>query len=212
MTGKRCDLSPRLQRLMQRAGLTSYRALCQAAAVPRVTVDRLRQGQLGGLRVDRVQRLSRVLGTTTAELIDYFVDSEADLETSNPVSGPDLEAAARGAGSDSALVQQFQDQAMALLEPWLLQWPAAVYAAQHNPTLPASRLIPLCQPWQLLLASWQVSAIGTVGAEATYDPRLHQPLEGTLQPGQRVRIRYPGYRQGDRLLHRARVSLLEAGG
>ena len=57
----RCDLSPRLQGLMQKAGLTSYRALCRGAGVSRLTVDQLRQGQVGRLRVDRVQRLSQVL-------------------------------------------------------------------------------------------------------------------------------------------------------
>ncbi|MFM7471891.1 MAG: helix-turn-helix domain-containing protein [Nodosilinea sp.] len=203
----RCDLSPRLQGLMQKAGLTSYRALCRGAGVSRLTVDQLRQGQVARLRVDRVQRLSQVLGLTPAELIDQFADSEASVAAPCSANSPETGSSDRFA----AVEQQFQDQAIALLEPWLLQWPAAVYAAQQNPNLPASRLIPLGQPWQHLLSSWQVTAIGEVGAEVIYDPRLHQPLEGSLSPGQLARIRYPGYHQGDRLLYRARVSPINPG-
>ncbi len=193
------DFSPRLQTLMQRVGLTSYRSLSSGAGVSRGTVDRLRQGAVGRLRVDSLQRLSRVLGITPAELIDQFADPEPS----------DHPPAIATRDQHQALQRQFQRQAIALLEPWLLQWPAAVYAAQQNPSLPASRLIPLTQPWHHVLASWDLTTIGEVGAETIYDPQLHQPLEGSLQPGQPVRIRYPGYRQGDRLLYRARVSPLE---
>ena len=51
-----------------------------------------------------------------------------------------------------------------------------------------------------------MEAIAPVGAEVAYDPQLHQPLEGTAQPGEKVKVRYTGYRQGDKLLYRAKVS------
>jgi hypothetical protein len=35
---------------------------------------------------------------------------------------------------------------------------------------------------------------------------LHQLLEGTAQPGDLVKVRYTGYRQGDKLLYRVKVS------
>jgi molecular chaperone GrpE (heat shock protein) len=57
-----------------------------------------------------------------------------------------------------------------------------------------------------LVAAWEVEPIGTVGTEVPYDPQNHQLMGGTVQPGESVRVRYVGYRQGDRLLHRAKVS------
>jgi molecular chaperone GrpE (heat shock protein) len=51
-----------------------------------------------------------------------------------------------------------------------------------------------------------VEAIAPVGAEIPYDPQLHQLMEGNPQLGEIVKVRYTGYRQGDKLLYRAKVS------
>ncbi len=45
-----------------------------------------------------------------------------------------------------------------------------------------------------------------VGTELPYDSRQHQLMGGTANPGDLVRVRYAGYKQGDRLLYRAKVS------
>jgi len=58
----------------------------------------------------------------------------------------------------------------------------------------------------VLLQQWGVEAIAPVGAELPYDPQQHQLLEGTAQAGDQVLVRYTGYRQGDKLLYRAKVS------
>ncbi|EDX76427.1 hypothetical protein MC7420_4683 [Coleofasciculus chthonoplastes PCC 7420] len=57
-----------------------------------------------------------------------------------------------------------------------------------------------------LLQQWGIEAIASVGDELTYDPQWHQLMSGTVQPGELVRVRYVGYRQGDKLLYRAKVS------
>ena len=53
---------------------------------------------------------------------------------------------------------------------------------------------------------WNVESIAPVGAEVPFDPQLHQLMEGYAQKGEMVKIRYTGYRQGDKLLFRAKVS------
>ena len=112
-----------------------------------------------------------------------------------------------------SLWEEFQQTTLQTLESFLLQWPTAAYAAQNNPQAPAIRLLPLLRPVEQLLASWNVQPIGAVGIEVPYDPQLHQleptaPSDNslTLTVGMPVKIRYVGYRQGDRLLYRARVS------
>ncbi len=50
--------------------------------------------------------------------------------------------------------------------------------------------------------------IAPVGAEIPYNPQQHELLEGTAEPGEPVKVRYTGYRQGDKLLYRAKVSPL----
>ena len=226
------DYSQPLQTLMQRAGLSSYRALSRAAGVSRSTLTLLRQGQVGRLRVVSVQRLAQALGVTTTELLVQF-------DQAGPANAPptNLDSPAAESSGDQNPValqpamtlrqeyerlqqqldaqpqhiyQQVQGEAIAILEPWLRQWPTAIYAAQQNPTIPATRLIPLTKPLDRLLQAWGLTAIGPVGAEVPYDPQQHQPMGAAVTPGQRVRIRYVGYYQGDRLLYRAQVSPAES--
>jgi len=163
-------------------------------------VDHLRQGQVGRLPVQTLLHLSQALQVPATDLMAQF-GAPIDL-SSSPVQAPSLPSP----DSDGDRRRQFQAEALACLEPWLRQWPTAVAAAQRQPDLPASRLLPLTHPWQELLQWWGVTAIGEVGAELPYDPQVHQPLQGDIAPGQRVRVRYLGYRQGDRLLYRAQVS------
>lgn len=106
------------------------------------------------------------------------------------------------------LLQEFQQSSLQTLESLLLQLPTAAYAAQQNPQAPAVRLLPLLQPLDRLLQEWGIEAIAAVGAEVDYDPRWHQLMDGLAEAGDRVRVRYVGYRQGDKLLYRAKVTPL----
>jgi molecular chaperone GrpE (heat shock protein) len=58
------------------------------------------------------------------------------------------------------------------------------------------------------LQEWGVEAIASVGSELPYDPQWHQLMEGIAQPGDLVKVRYTGYRIGEKLLYRAKVSSL----
>jgi hypothetical protein len=48
-----------------------------------------------------------------------------------------------------------------------------------------------------------------VGEHVTYDPQIHQLIEGDTDKVSTVVVRYVGYRQGDTLLYRAKVSPLK---
>jgi DNA-binding Xre family transcriptional regulator len=178
------DYAQKLRSLLPQANLPSLKALVQAANVTEWQVKQLRKGQAAKMRVDVLHRLSQALGISLSELIAQFSDL--------PVAPP------------SEL--EFQQASLQILESWLVQFPTAAHAAQQNPDLPAARLLPLLRPVEQLVKSWGVEAIAPVGSEHAYDPQVHQLLEGTVAAGDRVKIRYAGYRQGERLLHRAKVS------
>jgi molecular chaperone GrpE (heat shock protein) len=59
-----------------------------------------------------------------------------------------------------------------------------------------------------LLKQWQVEAIAVVGETVLFDPQWHQLMESELlsEPGTPMIVRYVGYRQGKKLLYRAKVS------
>ncbi|MEH1939951.1 MAG: nucleotide exchange factor GrpE [Nostoc sp.] len=213
------DLTQKLQDLMQQVGISSFKALSRTAGVSERQLLRLRQGKLEQMRVDVLLKLSPVLEMPLNELIATFstvellqhkaapaeklIEEIAELRKEYQRSQLQLEQ------QREVLVQELQQSSLQLLESLLLQWPTAAQKAQENPQLAAVKIVPLVQkPLEKLLQAWGVEAIAPVGAEIPYDPQLHQLMQGTAQPGEIVKVRYTGYLQADKLLYRAKVSLL----
>ncbi len=211
------DFTQKLQDLMQQVGISSFKALSRAAGVSERQILRLRQGKLEQMRVDVLLKLSPVLQMPLSELVTTFSTVEllqektaptqqllqeiADLKTEYQRSQLQLEQ------QREILQQQLQQSSLQLLESLLLQWPTAAQKAQENPQLAAIKIVPLVQkPLEKLLQAWGVEAIAPVGAELPYNPQLHQLMEGIAQPGEKVKVRYTGYFQGEKLLYRAKVS------
>lgn len=206
------DYTPQLKRLMQSVGLVSFKALSDASTVSEKQIRRLRQGRVGQMQVATVQKLSEALQVSLLELISTFSDITLGSEPSALSAVADLQQEydrlqRQLDQQKEVLWQEFQQSSWQILESLLLQLPTAAYAAQQNPQFPAVKLLPLLRPIDALLQQWGIEAIAQVGAEIPYDPQQHQLMEGTAKVGDRVRVRYVGYRQGERLLYRAKVSL-----
>ena len=207
------DFTQSLQKLMQGLGVSSYKALAKTAGVSDRQLLRLRRGELNQMRVDVLLKLSQALQVSLTELVVTFspaTEQPPPEEESTPaVAQLKKEYERLQAQLDTQrqeLWLEFQQSSLQVIESWLLQWPTAAQKARENPQLAAVKLLPLVRPIEQLLQKWEVEAIAPVGAEVAYDPQLHQPLEGTAQPGEKVKVRYTGYRQGDKLLYRAKVS------
>ncbi|HIK16505.1 MAG TPA: nucleotide exchange factor GrpE [Leptolyngbyaceae cyanobacterium M33_DOE_097] len=198
--------TPPLRQMMQRAGFSSFKALRQKANVSKTAIAHLRKGQIARLRVETLLALSQALQVPINELLNLPAQAAEPL----PSTAPSLEEYQR---LEQQLVEQrenlrqeFQQESLQILESLLLQLPTAAHAAQQNPQAPAVKLLPLLRPIDRLLESWGIEAIAPVGTELAFDPHLHQLMEGSADPGDRVRVRYTGYRQGEKLLYRAKVS------
>jgi molecular chaperone GrpE (heat shock protein)/DNA-binding Xre family transcriptional regulator len=219
-----------LRSLMQQLGVSSFKALSQRAGVSEWQIRQLRRGQADQMQVIYLDRISQALNIPLIELVNSF--SNLSIQSTQPGSVP---KSAPESDSESIpdlrqdyqrlqtqliqqremLWQEFQRSTLEAIESWLLQFPTAAYAAQQNPEISATRLLPLMRPIEQLLRDWGVEAIAPVGAELSFDPQLHQlmePANPSTTPaemsGQLVRVRYTGYRQNDKLLHRAKVSLI----
>ncbi len=207
------DFTQSLQKLMQGLGVSSYKALAKTAGVSDRQLLRLRRGELNRMRVDVLLKLSQALQVSLTELVVTFspaTEQPTPEEESTPaVTQLKKEYERLQAQLDTQrqeLWLEFQQSSLQVIESWLLQWPTAAQKARENPQLAAVKLLPLVRPIEQLLQKWEVEAIAPVGAEVAYDPQLHQLLEGTAQPGEKVKVRYTGYHQGDKLLYRAKVS------
>lgn len=212
------DYTEQLRSRLQRANLASLRALARAADVSDWQVAQLRQGNAAQMRVAVLIKLSQALRCSLSDLLADFSRLPLSESASVPdklVQAPDEFGQLRQeydrlqtqlADQRQKLWQEFQQASLQTLESLLLQLPTATYAAQQNPDIPASRLLPLLRPLHQLLQDWEIAAIAPVGTELPYDPQQHQLMDGMAQPGDLVKVRYTGYTQGDRLLYRAKVS------
>jgi len=207
--------TPWLRQLMAQQHIPSYRALREQAQVSATAIAHLRRGRVDRLAVGSAQRLSQTLHISLPELLRMF--GSAPMPTSSiqpeppasmPPTAEDQNQAQQQRPTQQAadLTHQIQRQTLALIEPWLRQWPTAAAAATANPELSAMKLLPLVRPLEDLLAAWDVHPMAPVGAEVAYNPRLHQLYQGQAEPGDPVRVRHVGYYHRDHILHRALVS------
>ena len=180
------DYTPVLKSLMETVRITNFKQLSDRAGVSQKQILNLRRGKVKSMRVDILLALGSVFGVSVDELIALF----------------------SGERSVSSR-EQFQRESLQIIESWLLQWPTAVSAIAQNPDLPAQRIIKLLNPLDKLLQSWGVEKIGQVGEEVSYNPQQHQLLSGNVEPNSTVRVRYVGYRQGEKLLYRAKVEPID---
>lgn len=209
------DYTHQLQRLMQLAGVSSFKALSRKAGVSERQVMRLRRGEVMQMRLENILKLSQALQVPVSELLATFGSSQINWTTGSPETSPALQQEyerllEQMEEQRQSLMQEFVQSSLEVLESWLIQWPTAAYAARQNAQLPAVNLLPLLRPVEQLVQQWGVEAIAPVGAELPYDPHQHQLMELTAQAGDRIKVRYTGYRQGDRLLYRAKVSPIQS--
>lgn len=223
----------RLHNLMQRVGIADLNELSQAAKVPRLQLMRIQQGLILNISVGAIAQVAQALKISVDSLLQTFVPqsfipqsfpqslepaTDQDQIPDQPVTMPRDDHALVACRQEYQKLQQdmtqlqqtlqleFQQTSLATIESWLLQWPTAATAVRQNPQLPATRLLALVEPVEQLIKQWNVSTIATVGEELAYDPQHHQLMKGIAQPGELVKVRYVGYKQGDKLLHKAKVS------
>lgn len=201
------DYTKALQELMQRLGFSSYRQLCQKAGVSEKQLRRLRQGNIAQMRVETLLKLAETLQLSLNELLTMFSELGGEKANETAILKQEYERLQQQLQSQrETLLQEFQRASLQVLESFLIFFPSAEYQVQQKPELPAANVLKLVQPVKTLVQGWGVEAIASVGAEIPFDPQQHQLIQGTAQPGEIVRVRNIGYRQGNKLLYRAKVS------
>jgi transcriptional regulator with XRE-family HTH domain len=207
----------RLHNLMQQVGIADLNELSQVAKVARLQLIRIQQGLILNLSLGAIARIAQALNVSVDSLLQTFVE-QPQVSSDQAVTSSQQDYALIACRQEyqklqqemtqlqQALLVEFQQASLETIESWLLQWPTAATAVRQNPQLPASKLLSLVEPVEQLVKHWNVSTIATVGEELAYDPQNHQLMKGVAQAGELVKVRYVGYKQGDKLLHKAKVS------
>ncbi len=203
-----------LQQLLQQAEISSVEELSKIAGVSELQLTRLRYGLLPKMQVETILKLAAALKVSVDRLVATFSSYSVLTAEDNSAALTSLKQEYQQLQQQlerqrESLQQEFQQASLQILESWLLQWPTAEAAVEKNPQLPAERLLPLVKPVEKLIQQWGLKAIGFVGEELPYDPQWHELMKGTAEAGDTVKVRYVGYKQGDKLLYRAKVSPLE---
>jgi len=204
-----------LQDLMEQVNISGLEELSKVAKVARLQLIRIQRGLILNISVGAIARIAQALNISIESLIDTFVEQSSvniepqkiDTQDALTICKQEYQRLQQEIiQQQSFLETEFQTASLETIESWLLQWPTAVEAVHQNPHLPATRLLTLVEPLTELLNQWDVSRIASVGAELPYDPQYHQLIKGTAQVGELVKVRYVGYKQEDKLLHKAKVS------
>jgi len=106
-----------------------------------------------------------------------------------------------------ALNTDFRSETFDRLQNLLTNYPTVRKMAEVKPNLPAKHLTALFTSLDSLLANWNYEPIGQPWQEVEYNPQLHQPDSEEIKAGDRVYIRFIGYRHGETILYPAKVSL-----
>ncbi|HIK38375.1 MAG: XRE family transcriptional regulator [Geminocystis sp.] len=185
-----------LRHWREKINCDNYRQWSRKSKVPELQFYRLENGLLEQTPLGVIRKIAESVGLPLDVAIRQLTQPQ---EEEKP--------------SQSEARQQFQEETLSILESLLLQLPTFVDAIRRHPDLPASRLLPFLQPLYQLLKTWGIEPIGQVGEIVRYNPQEHELMEDTPPSAgdiKWVRIRYVGYRQGARLLYRARVSPVES--
>lgn len=189
-----------LQSLRQQLGCTSWTALAARLGLTPARLRRLRRQPLEQWPYADLQRWAQLVGTSVPVLLGDADPAQALRQECERLQQQLAQASEQQR-------DQWEFVALSRLEPWLLNWPRAVQAAQANPQLPARNLLALARPLEQLLETWGVEVLGQAGEVRAYDPSWQVAVdgEGEPTPDSPVTVKRPGYRWRGRLLHRAEV-------
>ena len=203
------DRTPQLQALMQQVGINSFRELARSTCTSAHSINQLRSGNLNKLRWESIVKISH----TCQISIDEFTSIFGNCAPKAPAKSVEIlqqeyqQLQQQFQQQRETLQAEFQFQSLQTLESFLTYFPTAKHAAIDNPDLPASKIFPLVGSIDRLIRLWGVTVIGTVGSQVNYDPRWYQLIEGSANPDELVTVRYVGYRQGEKLIFRAKVGV-----
>jgi molecular chaperone GrpE (heat shock protein) len=202
-----------LDRLMARIDCKNLEELRQLSGLSSWQLQRVRHGLIAKLSSESLVKLANALQLPVSDLLAHF-----QIPTMQPQDhGDDLKTLRKEYQNlqqkldrqKEELEQEFQRQSIEAIESWLVQWPTAEAVARKNPELAAVKILSLVKPIMQLLQRWGVQPIHSVGDHVSYDPQIHQLIDGQAEIGTPVLVRYLGYRHGEKLLYRAKVSLIK---
>lgn len=193
---------------MKIAQISSLRELAKRSGLSQYQINKIRRGEWDSLSLAGALRLAQVLQLSLDDLLAWTDLKPPEFQSDRSLDYQHLEHQLQHQAT--TLTTQLQRDALHQLESWLRNWPKVVYAIHHDkPDLLAAKILPLLRPLEILLQTWGVEPIGTIGDRLPYSPQEHLPLSPIETAGVLVEIQRPGYRHQGNLLFRAEVKAID---
>ena len=201
------------QRLMSRLnqlGMTSFVSLQQKSGLTDSRLRQVRCGDLTSLTLRELSRLATALDWTIEELLQNFgvenTSSSKRLSEIEALRTECLRLREELQQQSVELTTELQHSIFQQLQTLLTNYPTVRQLVQVKPDLPAKNLTSLFTSLDNLIESWGYQQIGQTWEQVHYNPQLHQPDAGDIEPGELVYIRFVGYQDGEHILCPAKVS------
>src|ERR671933_763179 len=201
------------QRLMSRLnqlGMTSFVSLQQKSGLTDSRLRQVRCGDLTSLTLRELSRLATALDWTIEELLQNFgvenTSSSKRLSEIEALRTECLRLREELQQQSVELTTELQHSIFQQLQTLLTNYPTVRQLVQVKPDLPAKNLTSLFTSIDNLIESWGYKPIGQTWEQVQYNPQLHQPDAGDIEPGELVYIRFVGYQDGEHILCPAKVS------
>ena len=102
--------------------------------------------------------------------------------------------------------KNWQEELFTSLQYLLVNYPIAKMVAKLKPHTSIKNFIPLLKPIDDLLQQWQIESIGKPWEKVSFNAEIHYSEEEKFTPEEEVYIRLVGYKQGEKILTKAKVS------
>ncbi|MFM7875189.1 MAG: helix-turn-helix domain-containing protein [Microcystis panniformis] len=203
----------KLEQLMAEIGCKNLEELSQLSGLSSWQLQRVCHGLIAKLSSESLVKLANGLQLPVSDLLAHFqIPTIKTEDHSGELKILEQEYQNLQQKLDQQkeeLAAEFQRQSIEAIESWLVQWPTAEAVARKNTDLAAVKILSLVKPIMQLLERWGVQPIDSVGDHVSYDPQIHQLIDGQAEIGTQVLVRYRGYRHGEKLRYRAKVSLIK---
>lgn len=195
---------------LNQLGMTSFVSLQQKSGLTDSRLRRVRRGELASLTLKELTRLGTALDWTIEELLQNLgvenTSSSKRLSEIKALRTECLRLREELQQQKIELTTEFHHSTFEQLQTLLSNYPSVRQLVQVKPDLPAKNLTSLFTSLDNLIASWGYKPIGQAWEQVHYNPQLHQPDAGDMEPGELVYVRFVGYQDGEHILCPAKVS------
>lgn len=205
-----------LRSRMGEVNLPTWKALQQTSGLSEKILRKFRKGDCQQLPWRSFGQLAQALDWPLSTLLEHLnLVTSPNSTAFTPESGTTeldrlrqecLALRQELAQQDTSSTLAATQQSFFELQPLLTQFPTVPRMVEIQPQMPARNLLAMFSSLNNWLTRWEITPIGEPWQSVKFDPKLHQPDASDIAPDETVYVRFVGYRQGDDVLVRAKVS------